>query len=122
MKAVYLSFGTALFVLVFLGLPTPAFESGAVPPPAMATPRLAAVPPVAMPTMPLAGPRAPLVNPSLTQAPNAVEAQQLAVLANMMRMQSFLFSSRIHSVARRHRLTYFTVLRNSHIRTSTARR
>ena len=120
MKAAALTFGAALFVLVFLGLPTPAFESGAVPP--VVSPRLAAVPPAAMPTMPLAGPRTPLVNPSLTQVPNAAEAQQLAALANMVRLQSLALSNRIHVVTRRHRLTYFTVLRNGHIATRTARR
>jgi hypothetical protein len=122
MKAVYLTFGAALFVLGFLGLPTPAFESGAVPPPATVTPRLAAVPPAPMPTMPLAGPRAPMVNPLLSQIPNTTEVQRLAMLVNMIRLQSFALSNRIHVVGRSNRLTFFAGLRNTHIRTSTARR
>ena len=122
MKAVYLTFGMALFVLGLLGLPTPAFESGAVPPPATLTPRFAAVPPAPMPTMPLAGPSAPLVNPSLIQAPSTMEVQRLAMLVNMMRLQSFALSNRIHVVGRSNRLTFFANLRNTHIRTPTARR
>lgn len=122
MKAVFLTFGAALFALLFLGLPTPAFESGAVPPPAMATPRVAAVSPAAMPTMPLAGPGGQMVNPLLSQVPNTTEVQRLAMLVNMIRLQSFALSNRIHVVGRTNRLTYFRALRNSHIRTLTARR
>jgi hypothetical protein len=123
MKTVSLTLGAALFVSLYLGLPTPALEPAVTPPAPAVTPvQFAAAPPVAMPTAPVARPQVPLNNLSTVQTPNAVQAQQLAALANMIRLQSFTLSNRIHFVGQRHRRTFFNALRWTHMTTGTARR